>query len=177
MKTSSTPETLLKRYSTTKDKKYLSLLVKQFNQSLFHYLLTLSDKELAEDVVQITWLKVLKINNTAHEHTNVKAWLYTIARNTLFDELRKAQRWHYVVLDETQHAATSELTDKEDRLAAFNRALVHLPFYQREAFVFQQEGFSILEIAEMTNESFETVKSRLRYARKQLKIILGKDHE
>ncbi len=177
MITSSTPEALLKRYLTTRDNKFLALLIKQFNHSLYHYLLTLSDKELAEDVVQITWLKVLNIKNTSHEHTNVRAWLYTIARNTLFDELRKTQRWHYVVLDETQHASTNALTEKDDRLAAFNSALMHLPFYQREAFIFQQEGFSILEIAEMTNESFETIKSRLRYARKQLKTILGKDHE
>jgi DNA-directed RNA polymerase specialized sigma24 family protein len=49
-----------------------------------------------------------------------------------------------------------------------------LPFHQREAFIFQQEGFSVEEICTLTDENFETVKSRLRYARNNLKTLLGK---
>ena len=45
-----TPERLLTLYATTSDKKYLSQLVAQFNLSLYHYLFSLSTKEMAEDV-------------------------------------------------------------------------------------------------------------------------------
>ena len=51
----------------------------------------------------------------------------------------------------------------------FNSALLQLPILQREAFIFQQEGFSIIDICELTHSSHETVKSRLRYARTYLK--------
>lgn len=169
-----TPEKLLMDYVATGNKKYLTLLVAQFNRSLFHYLLTLSDKEMAEDTLQTTWLKVMK-NNNSH-HTNVKSWLFTIARRTLIDELRAQQKWQWQTLKD-EHAATLTLPDSLDeasRVEQFNEAIMVLPFHQREAFIFQQEGFSVADICQLTDESFETIKSRLRYARNNLKTLLGK---
>ena len=60
-----------------------------------------------------------------------------------------------------------------DRITQFNAALAQLPFLQREAFIFQQEGFTVMEISVLTNDSFETIKSRLRYARNNLSHLLG----
>ena len=54
------PEKLLIEYVTTGNQKCLTLLVKQFNLPLYHYLLSLSNPVLAEDVLQSTWLKVMK---------------------------------------------------------------------------------------------------------------------
>jgi len=173
------PERLLTNYMATGKNKYLSLLVAQFNLSLYHYLLSQSNKELAEDVLQTTWLKVMKSASyrTGHstQQTHVKSWLFTIARNTLIDELRRQQKWQNQLLDENKM-----LTEKLEksilasaRLTQFNAALEQLPFLQREAFIFQQEGFSVLEIATLTNDSFETIKSRLRYARNNLSHLLG----
>lgn len=177
--TSSSPEKLLNKYIETGDKTCLSLLVEQFNKPLFHYLLSMSDRSLAEDVVQTTWLKVLKLQHLPLTHQNVKGWLYTIARNTLFDELKRMKRWQWQSLDETTEVMEwNPLINKNaERLVQFNQALEQLPFFQREAFIFQQDGFSVSEIAQITNESFETVKSRLRYARKHLKQALGNNHE
>lgn len=169
-----TPEKLLIDYVSTGNKKCLALLVEQFNLSLFHYLLSLSNKELAEDVIQITWLKVMK--NNSQTHTNVKSWLFTIARRTLIDELRQQQKWQYQALED-DHIVSTNLSDElenTDELKRFNEAISALPFYQKEAFIFQQEGFSILEICQLTDENFETIKSRLRYARNNLKALLGK---
>jgi len=169
-----TPEKLLIDYASTGNKKCLALLVEQFNLSLFHYLLSLSNKELAEDVIQITWLKVMK--NNSQTHTNVKSWLFTIARRTLIDELRQQQKWQYQALED-DHIVSTNLSDElenTDELKRFNEAISALPFYQKEAFIFQQEGFSILEICQLTDENFETIKSRLRYARNNLKALLGK---
>lgn len=166
-----TPEKLMMDYVATGNKKYLTLLVAKFNLSLFHYLLSLSDKELAEDALQSTWVKV--INNKNLVHTNVKSWLFTIARRTLIDELRGQKKWQS--LDDEQVTTMSldyELT-QEDQLTKFNKAIALLPFYQREAFIFQQEGFSVNEICQLTGENFEAIKSRLRYARTNLKNLLG----
>ena len=173
------PEKLLTNYMTTGKNKYLSLLVEQFNLSLYHYLLSQSNKELAEDVVQSTWLKVMKAekqhNGENKPQSNVKSWLFTIARNTLIDEFRRQQKWQNQLLDENKMLTINleKLVQAADRLTQFNAALKQLPFLQREAFIFQQEGFSLNEIAELTSESFETVKSRLRYARNNLSHLLG----
>ena len=179
LNTSTTPERLLEHYVSTGNNEYLSLLVEQFNHVIYHYLYSLSDKQTAEDTLQSTWLKVMKVQSTTIAHTNVKSWLYTIARNTLIDELRRQQKWQWQSLPDD--LATSCSLDKEfeasDRLAAFNYAISQLPFFQREVFIFQQEGFSVSEIAQLTNESFETTKSRLRYARNNLKEMLGNHHE
>jgi RNA polymerase sigma-70 factor (ECF subfamily) len=178
------PEILLTRYIATSKDKYFILLVKQFNQPIYHYLLSQSDKEMAEDIIQSMWLKVIKIKETKQAHKNVKSWLFTVARNTLIDELRRQNRWKTEPFDE--HDFSSEVsvlfptindtleqeTERRDRLAIFNEAITLLPFYQREAFIFQQEGFSVLQTAELTDESFETIKSRLRYARAHIKNFL-----
>ena len=55
------PEILLTRYIATSKDKYFILLVEQFNQPIYHYLLSQSDKEMAEDIIQSMWLKVIKI--------------------------------------------------------------------------------------------------------------------
>jgi len=174
-----TPEKLLEDYVSTGDKTNIAKLVEQFNLSIYHYLVSLSDKETAEDTIQTTWLKVIKVQSTSKQHTNVKSWLYTIARNTLIDELRRQQKWQWQTLEE-HHLNCCSLTqelEKNDRVEKFNLAISQLPFYQREVFIFQQEGFSVIEICELTDEHFETVKSRLRYARKNLKEMLGSHHE
>lgn len=162
-------------YAATQNNKYLDLLVAQFNLPLYHFLLSQSNKELAEDVLQTTWLKVMKTVSKEHSHTNVKSWLFTIARNTLLDELRQQKKWQWQEFnDDLVHVNNlSKTFDKNNELAQFNEALSSLPFYQREAFIFQQEGFSVIEICQLTDESFETIKSRLRYARQNLKTLIG----
>lgn len=168
------PEILLSKYCSTGESRYLVLLVKQFNVSLFHYLLSLSSKEIAEDALQLTWLKVMNASKNSH-HTNVKSWIFTIARNTLIDELRRQQKWQWQEL--TDELLVSQNLENflaaDDQLTRFNEVLAQLPFYQKEAFIFQQEGFSLLEICQLVDENFETVKSRLRYARNHLKAVLG----
>lgn len=172
---STSPEKLLTNYISTGKNKYLSLLVEQFNLSLYHYLLSQSNKEMAEDVVQTTWLKVMKTNSVSQQQANVKSWLFTIARNTLIDEFRRQQKWQTQLLDENKMLTVNleKSLQAADRLSQFNAALAQLPFLQREAFIFQREGFSVNEIAQLTNDSFETVKSRLRYARNNLSHLLG----
>lgn len=171
------PQMLLTKYSSTGKSKYLSILVEQFNLSLYHYLLSLSDKEMAEDALQSTWLKVMKVTKVTNNHTNVKSWLFTIARNTLIDELRRQQKWQWQELVEEELAGhqTEKCIEAMDQLTRFNHALSQLSFYQREVFIFQQEGFSLMEICHLTDESFETVKSRLRYARNNIKKFLGQE--
>ena len=60
----------------------------------------------------------------------------------------------------------------EQQLDHFNALIDNLPFHQKEAFIFQQEGFTLKEIADLTDEEQETIKSRLRYAKKYIRTHL-----
>ena len=169
------PEKLLENYCATGKEHYLTLLVKQFHQPLYHYLLTQSDQATAQDLLQSTWLKVINNRHRQVAHSHVKSWLFTIARNNLIDELRRQQRWQWHEL-EPEHLPSEtleQLVANADKLSCFNQVITQLPFHQREAFLFQQEGFTIDEICQLTDANFETVKSRLRYARNNLKTVLG----
>jgi RNA polymerase sigma-70 factor (ECF subfamily) len=171
---SASPEEVMAQYIATGKKHYLTLLVEAFNGSLYHYLLSQSDKATAEDVVQIVWLKVMN-SQSQMTPTHIKSWLFTIARNTLIDQLRKQNKWQHIEFDDQlSDSYNLELAfEKETQLSLFNQALSTLPFLQREAFIFQQEGFSLIQIAELTHESQETIKSRLRYARNHIKSKIG----
>jgi RNA polymerase sigma-70 factor, ECF subfamily len=60
-----------------------------------------------------------------------------------------------------------------ERLGELLRALARLPGEQRQAFLLQQEGeLSVEDIAAVCGCSFETAKSRLRYARSKLRELL-----
>ena len=60
-----------------------------------------------------------------------------------------------------------------DQAGALARAFEELPGEQRDAFLLQAEGeLSVEEIAAITDSSFETAKSRLRYARAKLRELL-----
>lgn len=169
---------LLRNFQQSGNASVLSPLIEEFNQPLFHYLLSLSDEEFAKDCLQQTWLKAIQSRSNNSEKLSqfdnkaqIKAWLFTIGRNTLIDEMRRNKRW---VLEQWQDEkahygmpADIELIAK-DRLSLLNLAIAALPILQREAFIFQQEGLSLSEIAEITDAEHETVKSRLRYARQTL---------
>jgi len=171
-----TPEELLKAYHQNDDRAALARLVELYNRDLYHYLMSLSDRELAKDVLQITWLKVMKTSELKEYHL-IKSWLFRIARNALLDEFKRSNKFD--IENELEQAiitpSLTQVIEQEDQLRLFDQALNQLNFYQKEAIIFQQEGFSVAEIAQLTDESFETVKSRLRYGKSKLKQLLGEN--
>ncbi|NMP31983.1 sigma-70 family RNA polymerase sigma factor [Thalassotalea sp. M1531] len=175
LSTGTSPEYLWRKFYRTRKPEYLASLVQLFNQPLFHYLLTLTDASTAEDVIQTVWLKVLKMDTPQTSDIVVKSWLFKVARNSLIDELRRLNRWRYEELKEhtIELEVPLEIKVFDDRLGKFNWALSKLSFAQKEAFIFQQEGFSLMEICEITDESFETIKSRIRYAKANLKRLMS----
>lgn len=173
------PEALMLQYSTTGSKSCLRKLVEHCSDDLFYYLVGLSNHELAKDISQLTWLKVIEKRAAYRDSGKFKTWLFTLGRHALIDELRRQNRQPLV--DDATHAeerVLAPLVDNDcDEAALLEQALAHLAFVQREAIVLQLEGFSISEIAKITAEQNETIKSRLRYARQHLKTLLGDHHE
>lgn len=178
--TSWSNEELMLSYAACGDQLLLSKLYDACGNDLYHFLITLSDPTLAKDISQLTWLKVMEKKHQYRDSGLFKAWLFTLARNLLIDEYRRNQKF-IEDIDADTFVAPDLLSNKEhDRLQRFNLALENLPFVQREAFCLQQEMFSLEDIATITHNNIETVKSRLRYAkdnlREQLKDLAEEQH-
>jgi len=167
--TSWSNEELMLSYAACGDQLLLSKLYDACGNDLYHFLLTLSDSTLAKDISQLTWLKVMEKKHLYRDSGMFKAWLFTLARNLLIDEYRKNQKFVNDNDISTFVAPEPDYKQTQDRLQRFNRALENLPFVQKEAFCLQQEMFSLEDIASITHNNIETVKSRLRYAKDNLR--------
>jgi RNA polymerase sigma-70 factor, ECF subfamily len=131
----------------------------------------------AEDLVQDTYLKVVRFAPKFRDGTNLKAWLFTILRNTFHNDRRSASR-HPVDVDSElveELPLTSSEDDPETRLlrstldADLQEALDALPETFREAVWLRDvEDFSYQEIASILGVPQGTVMSRISRGRKQL---------
>ena len=129
----------------------------------------------ADDLVQETLLKAWQNIDRFEEGTNLRAWLFTILRNTYFSEMRKSRR-EVEDVDGKKTAALSVgpsqhgYVDMQD----FRSALALIPADQREALVLVGAvGMSYEEAAEVAQCAVGTIKSRVNRARKRLNEDLG----
>ncbi|MDO6566069.1 sigma-70 family RNA polymerase sigma factor [Alteromonas sp. 1_MG-2023] len=165
----SSAESLMDRYVRTGEQKALSALYDQHSNALYYYLLVMSNADMAADITQKTWVKVIEKKHLYRHEGKFLGWLFTLGRNTLLDEFRKQYRQ-----DSHSNQIDSLVADESalDGTPDFHQLLRQLPFEQKEAFSLQQEGFSIHEIGTICDVPHETVKTRLRYAREKLKKAL-----
>ncbi|WP_339725682.1 sigma-70 family RNA polymerase sigma factor [uncultured Paraglaciecola sp.] len=168
-------ESLMLRYAQSGDRALLSKLYDTCGNDLYHFILTLSDSALAKDICQKTWLKVIEKKHLYQHSGQFKAWLFTLARNQLIDEFRRNK---HNISDTEQLLAPEQniemSLDDQGISIVFDHALLALAFEQREAFCLQQEGFALQDIASITHCPLETVKSRLRYAKDNIRKVLNK---
>ncbi len=129
----------------------------------------------ADDLVQDTILKAWSKIEQFQSGTNLRAWLFTILRNTYYSARRKTRR--EVADSDGHHAARlSQKPDHDGRmaLADFARAFATLPVEQREVLILVgSNGFSYEEAAATCGCAVGTIKSRANRGRKRLAEILG----
>jgi RNA polymerase sigma-70 factor (ECF subfamily) len=154
---------------------------------LWRYILRhCGNRATAEELMQEVWFAVARGATQFRRDARFTSWLYTIARNRVIDRHRTT-RAHLsldgaaggsdVPLAETLADADSpsplQQAQQMQQGQAILAALDRLPPEQREAFVLQAEaGLTVEQIATITGTSFETAKSRLRYARDRLRDLL-----
>ena len=131
----------------------------------------------ADDLVQETLMKAWAAHASFAEGSNLRAWLFTIMRNTYFSQYRKARR---EVQDVDGEAAARLVSHPEQQghldLADFRMALEQLSPDQREALILiGASGFSYEEAAEICGCAVGTVKSRVNRARQRLLHLLALD--
>jgi len=147
---------------------------------------SVQNQAVADDLVQELWFAVARMAASYEPTAKFKTWLFTMARNRVIDHVRTAK--NHVSIDaenddgesmfsdlaaESRLGPLRQVSSREQATALLN-AIEQLPDDQREVFLMQAEGdMSVGEIAAATGVSFETAKSRLRYARSKLKVLLA----
>jgi RNA polymerase sigma factor (sigma-70 family) len=138
------------------------------------------DNEEANDLMQETMLKAISNREKFSEGTNLKAWLYTIMKNTFITQYhRMVRRNTFIDTTENLHYINSpeHATDNQAggsfAMEDINDALDNLKGEYRDPFLMYFRGFKYHEIAEKLDIPIGTVKNRIHIARKFLKDELS----
>ena len=143
---------------------------------LWRYALRLTgDRNRAEDVVQETLLRAWRHPEVVGDtERSVRAWLFTVARNLVIDESRSARaRFEVTSLDKAPEPAGRDevnaaldrllIADALAQLSAEHRAVICRSYYR---------GWTTAQIAADLNIAEGTVKSRLHYAVRAMRLTL-----
>jgi RNA polymerase sigma-70 factor, ECF subfamily len=158
-----------------RDPDLLDRLIEQYQHRLLRYLVYLTGRrELAEDLFQETWIRVLERGHQFNDKYAFSTWLFTVARNLAIDHMRRKQPASLDgLMDDNDEGASFDVPET-GRASAFDATLQreqnehiaagmqHLPAEYREALVLRfQEGMSLEEIASVARVPLGTVKSRI----------------
>lgn len=156
----------------------------QYHQAVYGFAYRMTGRpELAEDITQECFLALVR-SPRAYDpgRASVKTFLFAIARNLAFKEYR--DRSGEQPLDESDMPPANDARESIEISSVVAKAVADLPQLQREAVVlFQYEGATLEEIAQITGADVGTVKSRLHRARARLRRVLvayrkeGNTHE
>ena len=167
------------------------LLIDRYYDRLYGYLLRfLKDPEMAEDLLQETFLRVWRKRGDFKHIASFSTWIYTIAGNLARSEWRRRKRWRMLRLGpgETEDDPDIELPDPkaetdtkvENELAvrALAEAVQKLPERYRQVVILRDmQGMTYEEIAGIVRVPVGTVKSRLNRGRLMIQDMIGEWHE
>jgi RNA polymerase sigma-70 factor, ECF subfamily len=166
----------------------LERLMQQYGTKVLHLAYYyLKDRHLAEDVAQEVFIKAYKHWDSFRGDSSAYTWLYKITVNLCRDKARSAW-WRRLVPSEDPRAGDASGTElaapeespeeaavKGDQRDAMMQQVMKLPDAYREVVVlFYYQDLSTVEIANVTGQNENTVKTRLFRARAMLKEMLLK---
>lgn len=166
-------------------------LIRRYERPVFSLIFRMvRNRELAEDLSQETFIKVLNAIQSYRPEFKFSSWVFKIANNASIDHIRKREL-DTLSLEGSPHADTPELIEAtalqisergEDQLAevenrelggTIERAIEQLrPEYRSCILLRHVEGRSYEEIAEVLNLPLGTVKTYIHRARNELRILL-----
>jgi RNA polymerase sigma factor (sigma-70 family) len=183
-----TDQELIGRYLAGNQSSLEQLIRRHKNRVYAYILMIVKDKELAEDLFQDTFIKVINTirSGSYKEEGKFIQWVMRIAHNLIIDYFRKAKRIpiiengeDYDIFDRVRIPVESV----EQRLIIdqihedVKKLIEYLPREQKEVLIMRHYGdMSFKDIAEQTNVSINTALGRMRYALINLrKLVNEKD--
>jgi RNA polymerase sigma factor (sigma-70 family) len=159
----------------------------EFNNSLIEIMSNLQrfamsltyDRDSALDLVQDTYLKAITYKDKFADYTNLKAWVFTIMKNTFINNYRRnikentlidgTQDLYYINLPQDKGFISPESKYAEDEI---DKAIDSLNDEFSLPFRMHLEGYKYKEIADILNLKIGTVKSRIFFTRQKLMLML-----
>ncbi len=171
------------------DKKALEILIARYLKQVYSFIYRLTGQAAeAEDITQEVFLKMWKHLKKFKSEHNFKTWLFTIARNTAIDYLRKKKDIPFSKFDNEEGdnflmetladtaPLPSKIFEQADLTNLLTKAINKLSVnYRQILLLYYKEQFTFQEIADITGESINTVKSRQRRALIKLKKLLTEE--
>ena len=183
MKQTISDEQLMQQYAKG-DALAFEQLYARHKGGLYRYCLRqINNSAKAEECFQEVWMKLINSRVNYQPKALFTTYLYRIAQNHIIDTFRKNKKLQQEIeLEEEFHSgmAESESSDissslvKQKQYEELRFQIQCLPLDQKTALLLQMDaGLSLEEIAIVLDCGRETVKSKLRYATKRLRDLLG----
>jgi RNA polymerase sigma-70 factor (ECF subfamily) len=160
------------------DPEYFMYDLVQLQEQLFYYALQLTeDREDALDLVQETSFKALKNRNRLHNNDHIRAWLYTILKNTYINYLRSSHYRqlvydseeinNYAIQSNGSNGAPHEQLERKELYEIIGM----LPGAYEKPIIMFLSGYSYKEISKQMDIPIGTVKSRIHLGKKQIRKV------
>lgn len=171
---------------TDNDQTAIKTLINRHKKRIYTYILmAVKDKELAEDIFQDTFIKVIKsLKKGCYMEKGIfVSWAVRISHNLIIDHFRKLRHLKVMSSNQTdgdifnsKRFAESNVEDKiiRNRIETEVRELINmLPADQKEVILLRHYGeMSFKEIADQTGVSINTALGRMRYALINLRRLI-----
>ena len=153
----------------------LSALYDAHAAPVWRYVVHLTgDRADADDVVQETLLRAWRSPRILEQDpATTRSWMFTVARHIVIDEARSAHHRREIAMAETPDVVTADQTDTLFEAMLIEEALASLSIEHRTVIVrAYYGGLPIAEIAAELDIPAGTVKSRLHYGLRALRLAL-----
>jgi|TARA_R110002050_G_scaffold52464_6_gene119718 RNA polymerase sigma-70 factor (ECF subfamily) len=160
-------------------------LYRKHKGPLYRYFVRqLHQQQLAEDLYQDTWGKVITAAAQYQVTAKFTTWLYKIAHNLLIDHVRAVKPLDKLAplgedetmdsLEADSQASPESQLQQQQQVDMMKQCIAKLPPVQKEAFLLNIEmGMTAAAISDIANVTLEATKSRIRYAYQSIKQCIA----
>ena len=180
-------DALLVKYYIAGDENSLSILINRHQSKIYGFIYSkLSDRDIADDIFQDTFIKVIKTlkSNSYNEEGKFLPWVMRISHNLIIDYYRKNKKMPMfreteefsifsIMSDNVPNIESQMITSQVE--SDLRKLIKVLPEDQKEVLMMRMyQDLSFKEISELTGVSINTALGRMRYAIMNLRKVIDK---
>jgi len=181
------PDALLVKNYIAGDENCLSILINRHQSKIYGFIYSkLSDRDMADDIFQDTFIKVIKTlkSNSYNEEGKFLPWVMRISHNLIIDHYRRNKKMPMfretedfsifsIMSDNVPNIESQLITSQVE--SDLRKLIKELPEDQKEVLVMRMyQDLSFKEISELTGVSINTALGRMRYAIMNLRKVIDK---